>query len=55
MALISCYECGKSISSDAVKCPQCGATNKKVKTAQMIWLVALVVAVAVSIIASILS
>lgn len=45
MALISCYECGKQISSDAVKCPQCGAANKKVKAAQWLYLVAVVIAV----------
>jgi hypothetical protein len=25
MALQSCYECGKEISSKAIMCPQCGA------------------------------
>jgi predicted amidophosphoribosyltransferase len=25
MALITCRECGKQISSDAMQCPQCGA------------------------------
>lgn len=29
MALISCKECGKNISSMALSCPHCGAVNKK--------------------------
>jgi hypothetical protein len=28
MALISCYECGQQISSEATSCPQCGAPQK---------------------------
>jgi uncharacterized membrane protein YvbJ len=28
MALISCYECGTQVSTDAAACPKCGAPNK---------------------------
>ena len=28
MALINCKECGKKISADATKCPNCGAKLK---------------------------
>ncbi len=34
MALIKCYECGAPISSDALKCPQCGAGNRRLKNLQ---------------------
>jgi hypothetical protein len=30
MALQSCYECGKEISSKAIMCPQCGAPQNPV-------------------------
>ena len=33
MALISCYECGKEISSAAPACPQCGAPKEHVAVA----------------------
>lgn len=52
MALIACNECGAQISSDAVKCPKCGATNKTVTTMQGIWLVVSVVCFFVLLIAS---
>lgn len=29
MALITCHECGKEISSEALTCPHCGAPSKR--------------------------
>lgn len=40
MALIACYECGKRISSDAAKCPHCGAASKKAKFAAWLYVLA---------------
>ena len=39
MALITCHECGKSVSTEAKKCPACGATVKQPKkpTSKMLW------------------
>ena len=51
MSLIKCYECGAKISSDAVKCPSCGATNRKVKTMQGVFLIAIALAAIVALIA----
>lgn len=31
MAIIKCRECGKEISTQADKCPHCGAKRKKIK------------------------
>lgn len=55
MALIACHECGAQISSDAIKCPQCGATNKTVANMQTIWLVVIVVCFFVLLIASLVT
>ena len=29
MSMVDCHECGESISSDALRCPKCGAGNKR--------------------------
>jgi Zn finger protein HypA/HybF involved in hydrogenase expression len=44
MALIPCHECGAKISDTAMKCPQCGAGNKKVGTATTVYLVVILIA-----------
>ena len=42
MASINCHECGKPVSTEAKKCPACGATVKlpKKPTSKMTWAVA---------------
>ncbi|HEY5582563.1 MAG TPA: zinc ribbon domain-containing protein [Rhodoferax sp.] len=42
MALINCHECGKPVSTEAKKCPACGATVKlpkppKKPTSKLVW------------------
>ena len=39
MALVNCHECGKSVSTEAKKCPSCGATVKlpKKPTSKLVW------------------
>ena len=39
MALVTCHECGKSVSTEAKKCPACGATVKQPKkpTSKLLW------------------
>ena len=40
MALVTCKECGKEISSSVKKCPNCGAKTQKAKIAQLIGIIA---------------
>jgi ribosomal protein L40E len=55
MALIPCHECGAQISNDAKNCPKCGAANKRLKTMQTIGFGALVLAILVYLLESVLS
>jgi hypothetical protein len=40
MALIKCHECGQEVSTEADKCPHCGAKPKK-KTSIFTWIIAI--------------
>jgi RNA polymerase subunit RPABC4/transcription elongation factor Spt4 len=41
MALIACHECRAQISDGARRCPQCGATSKRMNIAGALMLVTL--------------
>lgn len=40
MALVKCHECGQEVSTEADKCPHCGAKPKK-KTSLFTWIIAI--------------
>jgi RNA polymerase subunit RPABC4/transcription elongation factor Spt4 len=55
MALTACHECGVLISTDARRCPNCGAVDKRLKTMEKFFAVAIIIAVVMLIIGMLLT